>query len=77
MIFLNPPVQRARKEGGGERKLPVVCILCISVTYSADTDIRTVVKCWYDAHFFCQEPQDRRGSRSQDEAPLQPRLTHA
>ena len=27
---------------------PVVCVLCMAVTYSTHTDIKPVVKCWYD-----------------------------
>ena len=48
--FTFTPVERVRKqerekEGG---PLPVVSILLMSMTYSTDTDIRTVVKHWHD-----------------------------
>ena len=40
------PVYRGKKNC----PYPVVRIFFMSVTYSTNTDIKTVVKCWHDIH---------------------------
>lgn len=69
-----------------KQKLPFTfCILYMSVTFYTDTDIKTLVKCWYDAtmtvySLFCglfwlrTAPcwgKNRRDSETLDEALLQ------
>lgn len=55
-LFLLKERQREEREGGRERSAqgkkiclsPIVCILCMSVTSSTDTDIETLAKCCSD-----------------------------
>lgn len=46
MIFL-PPCWQSEIAGKINCPSSVVCILFISMTYSTDTDINSLVKCWY------------------------------